>query len=75
MHQDKPQDTYEKLLFDELKTLVAEYSVTRKTSSLAPREAIGRSVSRPARRSGGDVFVGAFDRTGADRRHREADAD
>ncbi len=38
MHQDKPQDTYEKLLFDELKTLVAEYSVTRKTSSLAPRE-------------------------------------
>jgi hypothetical protein len=32
MHQDKPQDTYEKLLFDELKTLVAEYSVTRKTS-------------------------------------------
>jgi hypothetical protein len=33
MHQDKPQDTYEKLLFDELKSLVAEYSVTRKTST------------------------------------------
>jgi hypothetical protein len=47
MHADKPQDTYEKLLFDELKTLVAEYSVTRKTSSLFPREGTSSS-SKPA---------------------------
>lgn len=48
MHQDKPQDTYEKLLFDELKTLVAEYSVTRKTSSLNPREGMSASSSKQA---------------------------
>ena len=48
MHQDKPQDTYEKLLFDELKTLVAEYSVTRKTGSLNPREGISSSSSKLA---------------------------
>jgi hypothetical protein len=46
MHADKPQDTYEKLLFDELKTLVAEYSVTRKTSSMNPREGMSSSSSK-----------------------------
>jgi hypothetical protein len=46
MHADKPQDTYEKLLFDELKTLVAEYSVTRKTSSINPREGMSSSASK-----------------------------
>ncbi len=45
MHQDKPQDTYEKLLFDELKTLVAEYSVTRKTS-VPNREGVPFSSSK-----------------------------
>jgi hypothetical protein len=48
MHQDKPQDTYEKLLFDELKSLVAEYSVTRKTNSLNPRDQMSFASSKQA---------------------------